>query len=413
MYQAATGFTTATHPKIKGSYLDAIETGDVNNDGKADIVYCGFNSTSPTICVYTQNPTGGFNNYVGYTDPTGTGLNAVADIAIGDVNNDGRNDIIGTRAGNMPDAKLVVWIQDPLTNAFGSAYHIPAYEVPDAIIIDDLDCNGMNEIIVAHGSWSGVTIYSQDTTGGYSGYRRYVTPYIGGGLSPFQFLLTDADADNRKDICFSYLNSGLVILKNVSLAVMSSQGSYADVDTIWALKTNSKTDSMVLETIDTAGRYYTITTDTISLLSYNLEDSLDVDSVFYQAGQGCGGFHADTVIRTYHPHNNRRVYDTAWYGRRVDSISIDALDAEEQLLVSPNPMRNRLRIVFKDINALYGISRLELLNLSGQKQQYLYDIYNFNVMEIDVSLLPTGMYILDIWLFDKRYRKKLIKSPVY
>jgi len=225
-------------------------------------------------------------------------------------------------------------------------------------------------------------------------------------------VLTDADADNRKDICFSALNSGLVILGNNSLAEVSSEGSYANVDTIWALRTSFRTEWFVLETIDTAGRYYTITTDTISILSYNLEDSLEVDSVFYQTGQGCGGFHADTIIKSYHQHNNGLAHDTSWYGRRIDSISINALDAEEQFLVSPNPMRNQLCIVFKDPYALYGISRVELFNLSGKKQQYSFNIINFNVMEIDVSHLSTGMYVLDIWLFDKQYRKKLIKGTV-
>jgi len=176
-YQTGSGFAIGTYPKISGSYTDVIKIGDVNNDGREDIVYCGFNTTSPTIWVYTQNSSGGLNGYTGYTDATGIGLNAVADIAIGDINNDGLNDIIGTRAGNMPDAKLVVWTQDPTTNAFGNAYHIPAYEIPGAIVIDDLDCDGKNEIIVAHGSWSGVTVYSQNTLGGYQ-ITSAMSPHI-------------------------------------------------------------------------------------------------------------------------------------------------------------------------------------------------------------------------------------------
>ncbi len=61
---------------------------DVNGDGLADIAISHW--TEGNIGIYTQNASGTLNQMVTYTSPKA----GYDDIAIGDINGDGRNDVV-------------------------------------------------------------------------------------------------------------------------------------------------------------------------------------------------------------------------------------------------------------------------------------------------------------------------------
>ena len=82
--------------------------GDVTGDGKPDVVFAIIGGTN-TIEVVPNTSTVGsisFGTSVGYT-----GLGAT-DVAIGDVNNDGKSDIVVIQGSSSPDALAAIFIND-------------------------------------------------------------------------------------------------------------------------------------------------------------------------------------------------------------------------------------------------------------------------------------------------------------
>ena len=87
---------------------DDLEVGDVNHDGLPDIVVMSGQGYSHSFGVLLQQPGGTFSApvyyYVGVQYPGG--------IAVGDVNGDGRADVVVTYGGNYPASHLAVFYQN-------------------------------------------------------------------------------------------------------------------------------------------------------------------------------------------------------------------------------------------------------------------------------------------------------------
>src|SRR5687767_14657198 len=91
-----------------GGYND-LDLGDVNGDGLTDIVVMSGQSFLPNVVVLTQAASGGFNAAVSYSVASGV---LTQGVAVGDVNGDGRNDIVVTYGGNKPYSKIGVFYQN-------------------------------------------------------------------------------------------------------------------------------------------------------------------------------------------------------------------------------------------------------------------------------------------------------------
>ncbi len=195
-----------------GGYND-LDLGDVNGDGLTDIVVMSGQSFLPNVVVLTQAATGGFNAPVSYSVASGV---LTQGVAVGDVNGDGRNDIVVTYGGNKPYSKIGVFYQ----NGAGSLDPVVSFDsldVPESVEIADVNRDGRADIIVLHGGWVNAGVYLQNADGSLQAEELYPIPYA----SHYQrqgLAIGDFNGDRLPDIAIADYNYGLVTLPHTASA---------------------------------------------------------------------------------------------------------------------------------------------------------------------------------------------------
>ncbi len=130
----------------------ALKIADINGDGFADIVVANLGSLSDGsaagVSVLLQNPAapGTFLPAANYA----TGFRS-SDVAVGDLNGDGRPDLAVANMGGLGTTGSVsVLLQDPANpGAFRPARNYPGRFLPVAVAIGDLNGDGLPDIAVA------------------------------------------------------------------------------------------------------------------------------------------------------------------------------------------------------------------------------------------------------------------------
>jgi len=173
-----------------------IVTGDVNNDGKADIVT--FVALDGTVGVLLGNGDGTFQNEVVY--PVGSTPELGA---LGDMNHDGFLDIV---APNVDSQNISVLINNH-DGTFASAVNYqtasifdpPQYYYPEPInvALGDLNNDGNTDVVIANKNIGQVSVLY----GKADGTLQQFTPWlVNTAAGPYQVLLADLNNDGNPDI---------------------------------------------------------------------------------------------------------------------------------------------------------------------------------------------------------------------
>jgi uncharacterized repeat protein (TIGR03803 family) len=165
----------------------SLAAGDFNSDGLTDILTA---SGYLSFAVYRQLPGGGFATPDIYTYPSaGTRVRCAT---AGDVNGDGRDDVIVNLDDTLPT--IGVWLQNSsgtLTN--GADYR--AYQGATDLEAADFNGDGRMDLAVLNGSWQGLSLYLQKEDGSFADREIYPGPY-----SDEKHLATgDLNGDGQRD----------------------------------------------------------------------------------------------------------------------------------------------------------------------------------------------------------------------
>ena len=256
-YQLATGGFSPIDTYTGLYYYNGIKSGDLNNDGLTDIV--GFDSNM--YKVFLQKPTGGFTLTTGISSKTlnctqmevgdlnGDHLNDIAKISgsnieiiyqkngvtitkdssliikntvgnlssfegitLGDLNGDGRNDIAVVYGGNSGRQNIYYQTYEGKIDTT-NVKKINTYDIPTPIKITDLNCDGINEIILGHSGWNNISVFSKTTSLDYSNYQLFPALYY---FTPFSMAVGDVNNDQKPDIVSVGQNASLTVLYNNS-----------------------------------------------------------------------------------------------------------------------------------------------------------------------------------------------------
>lgn len=186
-----------------------LETGDVTGDGLPDIVLTqgqGF----AYFWVYPNNRFTGISQPVQYTlDPL---RSRPWSNAIGDFDNDGRNDVALSIPENRPTSTVNLYTQDA-QGRLQLARLLPSHDIVEPLVAVDLDNNGLSDLVTAHGGWNRIGIYLQDVSGLRSEVLfetplTFTSHYESNGLA-----VGDVSGDGCPDVAYADSISGMVVFR--------------------------------------------------------------------------------------------------------------------------------------------------------------------------------------------------------
>ena len=184
-----------------GSSPYAITNGDLNNDGRDDLVYT--NIAHNTVSVLINNGSGGFG--LPATFAVGAEPRSVA---LGDLNGDQKLDLV---TANSNAFSVSVLLGDG-QGAFGPAspVSVPGFN-PESVAVRDLNNDGRLDIVVAYRSANIVTALIANSSGGFGPPTSFPVP--DGGLD---IAINDLNRDGLADLVIAHISGVSVLLGNSS-----------------------------------------------------------------------------------------------------------------------------------------------------------------------------------------------------
>ena len=197
-FQTQATFAAGTTPR-------AMTLGDVNGDGKLDIITANYNSINASVLL--GNGDGTFQAQ--QTFATGTGPQSVT---LGDVNADGRLDIITANFGANSVSVLLGngngTFQPKVDFTTGSS------TFPRSVTLGDVNGDGKLDIITANQGANSASVLLGNGNGTFQPKVDFTT-----GTGPFSVILGDVNSDGRLDIITANQSS-----KNISV-ILGTGGS--------------------------------------------------------------------------------------------------------------------------------------------------------------------------------------------
>lgn len=197
-----------TIPNVAG-----VAVADFNNDGKQDIVACDRNGAAGTsVSVFTGVGDGTFNARSGYT----TALDPWS-VAAGDINNDGRIDII---SGNYTASNISVLLGNG-DGTFQAKTDVSTHANPRSVTIADFNNDKKMDVMTCSNNTGKAGVMLGNGSGGFAAMVEYA---IGGTV--YNCRVGDFNADGNLDIAGANTGTG-----NIGLILGTGSGTFGAATT--------------------------------------------------------------------------------------------------------------------------------------------------------------------------------------
>jgi len=215
-YAAKVDFTTGSQPW-------SVSVGDLDGDGKADLVVA--NSAGNVVSVFRNTSTGaGIISYAAKVDlPTGIRPQSVS---IGDLDGDGKADLA---LANLNSNTVSVFRNTGSTGSisFAAKVDFATGTAPRSVSIGDLDGDGKADLAVANASSNTVSVFRNTSSGaGSISYAAKVD--FATGTAPRSVSIGDLDGDGKADLAVTNQSSNTVsVFRNTGSAGSINLSSFA------------------------------------------------------------------------------------------------------------------------------------------------------------------------------------------
>ena len=200
-------------PKIEftaGAFPLGAATGDLDGDGKADIVAA--NSTGDSISVFRNTSTDGVISFAAKVNFASGSFPKF--LAIGDIDGDGKLDIAVTNNGSNT-VSIFKNISASGNVSFDSKLDFPTGIDPQGIALGDVDGDGKTDVLVTNQNSNSVSVLRNLSTGSIINFASKVD--FTTGSSPLGAAIGDVDGDGKIDLAVTNSGSNTIsIFKNTS-----------------------------------------------------------------------------------------------------------------------------------------------------------------------------------------------------
>jgi hypothetical protein len=235
IYSPAKAGITATDflPKqdfTSGANPIAVAIGDLDGDGKADLVVANFGAA--TVSVYRNTATGGSigtGSFAGKVD-FATGTNPYA-IAIGDLDRDGKPELVvaNEASGTLSVFRNTATNGSITTGSFATKVDYNTGFNPRSVAIGDLDGDGKPDVAVSNAGSNTLSVFRNiSSTGSINSGSFAPKVDFASGSAPSSVAIGDLDGDGRSELVVTNQASNTIsVLRNTSASGSISAGSFA------------------------------------------------------------------------------------------------------------------------------------------------------------------------------------------
>ena len=194
--QAGGGFAPGSTYSTGGVYPVGTAVGDVNGDGRPDLVAANYGNT---VGVLLGQAGGGFATVSTYFTGPNSGPNGSnsgpGGVTLADLNGDGRLDLI--TANYYGNTAGVLLGQAGGGFAAVSTYSTGAFSYPQGIAVGDVNGDGRPDLVTANGGNGTAGVLLGQAGGGFAAASTYSTS---ASLGPQGIAIADVNGDGRPDL---------------------------------------------------------------------------------------------------------------------------------------------------------------------------------------------------------------------
>ncbi|MDX6693049.1 MAG: hypothetical protein QOF02_652 [Blastocatellia bacterium] len=211
-------FTAGANVPVIGSENGnpfSIVAGDLNADGKLDLVVPEYNSTTSEVAVLPGNGNGTFGPKFSIT-----GVGTTYSVALADFNSDGKLDIVTANLrnnGSQPGSLTVLFGNNTYGTSGAKTLHTMQGGDPIRLAVGDFDNDGKPDVVTANFGamqYNTVSLFLNANLAGGANSPENIF-YVVSGTSPIAVVAADLNGDSKTDfVTANYNTSNLSVFLN-------------------------------------------------------------------------------------------------------------------------------------------------------------------------------------------------------